>query len=169
MDSIQNRTDNLNITNTPEPDVRIELLNIKQQTFIDYKAVGGWLTAPDANIPKKMTMQELADKLEIGRQTLYDWTKSIPSFWERVAARRKELFSQERLIKIQDTWYLKALAGSYPHLQLWLANYDPNFRMPTEKLQHELGNSWSSLIALKQAKENIQEAEVIDADPTSNA
>lgn len=134
--------------------------------FIDYKAVGGWITDPDKNIPEKMTMDTFARQIGVDRTSLYNWQKSIPDFWDKVAERRKELGSHERLVKVHDSWYLKALSGSFPHMQLWLANFDSDFRMPTEKMQVEAVNSWAALMAKKRKQEAI-EGEVVDAETSS--
>ena len=162
MDTQQNYTEAPKITNTNALGVANELLSLQQQAWIDYKAVGGWLTDADSNVPKKMTVIELAEKLGVTRDLLYKWTKNIPSFWERVATRRKELGSQERLIKVHDTWYLKALGGSYPHLQLWLANFDPDFRMPTEKVQHDIGDGFMEALGVAQKRKQLIDGVVVD-------
>lgn len=163
MDALQNSTNTEKKTNVKRPFV----LEPKHQMWIDYKAIGGWLTDPDSNVPKKMTITDFSKHIGVSRDLLYDWTQKIPDFWDKVATRRKEIGSQERLIKIHDTWYLKALSGSYNHMQLWLANFDPDFRMPTEKVEHDYGNGVLDLIA--KARKTI-DAEVIDAKTdTDNA
>lgn len=138
----------------------------QKMMFVDYKAIGGWITDADNSVPKKMVMQEFAAQVGVTRETLYNWQKSVPDFWSKVAERRKELGSHERLVKVHDSWYLKALSGSFPHLQLWLANFDPDFRMPTEKMQVEAVNSWAALMAKKRKQEAI-EGEVVDAETSS--
>jgi hypothetical protein len=143
------------------------LLSTQQLLFIDYKAVGGWLQDSDDRVPKKMSMQEFADIVQVDRTTLYNWQKNIPDFWARVAKRRKEIGSQERLAKVHDTFYLKALKGEFQHMQLWLANFDPNFRMPAQKVEHELGDNWAAL-ARARLKPGNNERKMIDAEPTNN-
>lgn len=153
------------IENVKAPDNDPEaLITPQQQIFIDYKAVGGYITNADDMVPKKMTMQQLASLINVNRDTLYEWQKKIPNFWDKVNTRRREIGTQERLSKVHDTWYLKAVGGSFPHLQLWLANFDPNFRMPAQKVEHELGNTWAAL-----AKSKIKQvtSERVDAEPNN--
>ena len=155
MEALQDFTDDQKTTSVDES------ISPSQKLYIDFKAIGGWITDPDSPIPTKMSLEAFAKQIGVSRQSLYDWQKLIPDFWGRVAQRRREIGSQERLIKVHDSWYLKALSGSFPHMQLWLANFDPNFRMPTEKMQVEAVNSWAALAAKKREESRMIEAEVI--------
>lgn len=160
MDPLQNPTNEISQIDAAVKAANPKPLTPEQQMWIDFKAIGGRITEQDTMLPEKMTVTKFASLIKISRDTLYEWTKTIPDFWDKVAARRKELGSQERLVKVHDSWYLKAIGGSFPHMQLWLANFDPNFRMPTEKVEHELGDSWA---ALAQKKRVAIEGEVVDA------
>jgi hypothetical protein len=136
-----------------------------QQTLVDFKAVNGYIHAADDAVPKKTTMAELARMLNVNPDTLYEWIKKIPNFWGLVNERRKTIGSQERLAKMHHTWYLKALQGSFPHLQLWLANFDPEFRMPTQKLEHDVADSLADAMGIARNRRDklltAQEGEVV--------
>src|SRR5436309_2866054 len=83
------------------------VLTPQQQVWIDYKAVSGFVYEDDTF--RKMTVGELAAKLHVSRETLYAWRNQIPSFWQRVSDRRKELGSTEWLVKMHEKWKLQAL------------------------------------------------------------
>lgn len=138
------------------------LLDPRYQSLIDYKAMNGLITDQDGNM-KKMPMQQLADGLGVVRDTLYTWMQR-DGFWEQVNERRKSISTKSRLAGVHETWYLRARKGEFQHLQLWLANFDPNFRMPTEKIEHEVGNGFADLIASHSRNKTIQ-AQIIDISP----
>lgn len=161
-----------NVTSTP-------LLTPQQQAWIDYNALGGLVTDimeerrdKDGNVStlRKMPIYEFAEAINVSRETLRAWRNSIPDFWGKVNARRAELSGNGRLQRMHEVWYLSALKPGkegYRDRQLWLANFDPNFRMPTEKVEVEAGNSWTALLENKRKQvDNIQEGEVIDAQET---
>jgi len=164
MDGPQNLTNEISEIDKAVNIASPKPLSPEQQMWIDFKAIGGRITEQDTLLPEKMTVTKFASLVKVSRETLYEWTRTIPDFWGKVAARRKELGNQERLVKVHDTWYLKAIGGSFPHMQLWLANFDPDFRMPTEKIEHELGDSWAALARSKK----LIEGEVSDTQPTED-
>lgn len=159
-------------------------LTPQQQTWVDFRALNGLVfdeTASETKLDQngrtivtgipmvKMSTQQLADTLQVTRETLYDWTRKIPDFWEMVNARRIELAPRQRLTKMHEVWYLSALKpGNDGHRDrvLWLANFDPNFRMPTQPVKHDMGDSWAALLNAKapQKQEPI-EGEIVDAKP----
>jgi len=122
-------------------------LNTIQQAYVDYKALGGLITTDDGI--RKMTVDELAGMLAVDRRTVYRNRDAVPNFWDLVAERRKELVPRERLAKMNEIWYLKAMGNgpsSFQYFQLWQANFNPDFRMPTEKHQVEIGNGMADLV-----------------------
>lgn len=154
----------------------IETTDWRHEAFIDYTALNGLVFDYEGSelnkegqltgVPmRKMGQQELADMLKVDTRTFRRWRLSIPNFWVKVNERRKQIAPQSRLAKVHETWYLKAAKGDFQHMQLWLANFDPDFRMPTEKVEHEIGNSWAALAArrLPDRPEPI-EGEVVNAD-----
>lgn len=176
MEARQNPTNTQNKSDNQAVFGGWESLTPQQQTLVDFKAVNGFIQGAEDNVPKKMSMQQLADALKVNRDTLYDWIKKIPNFWGLVMERRKIIGSQERLAKMHHTWYLKALSGSFLHLQLWLANFDPEFRMPTQKLEHDVGTGLADLLdksrqrrhELQQGDGNMLEGEVVNEQPPVN-
>lgn len=109
---------------------------------------------PDENNPagRRMRLEELAERLDVNPSTLWRWRKTIPNFWELVAAKRKELSGKDRLTNVWNGLYLKAVAGNADAAKLYLANFDPNFKMPTQKVEHEAGDSWVELLRGKDRK-----------------
>ena len=123
-----------------------------QDEYIAFLALGG--IVPDENNPagRRMRLEELAERLDVNPSTLWRWRKTIPNFWELVAAKRKELSGKDRLTNVWNGLYLKAVAGNADAAKLYLANFDPNFKMPTQKVEHEAGDSWVELLRGKDRK-----------------
>jgi hypothetical protein len=154
---------------TPQP------LTMQQQAWIDYNALSGLITDMttdainkngQAATMRKMPITEFAELVGVSRETLRLWRNSIPNFWDKVNDRRRQLAPQSRLQRVHEAWYLKAVKGDFQHMQLWLANFDPNFHMPTEKHDIDVGGGLADLLKLAQTRvkaDAIPEAEVIDA------
>lgn len=148
-----------------------QLLNWQQQTWVEFNAVGGLLIEADGsfkksprNPEKNYSVQDLANDLDVDRTTLYNWTRSIPDFWGRVQKERKELGSRARVQKVWNGVFLKAAAGNPQAAAMFLANFDDDFRMPMQKVEHEVGSSWSKLMGIAETNTNkIIEGHVVDA------
>lgn len=139
-----------------------ELTNI-QRAYVDYKAVSGLVTTDDGI--RKMPVDELAKMFGVTRYAFYKAKDALPNFWDLVSDRRKEIGSQERLTKMHEVWYLKAMGSgpqAFNYFQLWQANFNPNFRMPAQKVEHEMGNSWAALLQGKEKPKQIEN----NAQPT---
>lgn len=153
-------------------------LTLQQQTWIDYNAVGGLISEVDGNFrmspsnpKKKFSVQDLADELAVTRDTLYYWSRSIPKFKERVAARRKEINSETRVTQVWNGLYLKGRGGNARAAAIYLANHDPNFVMPTQKVEHDATGGIADLLELARKRSlqsrNVQEGEVVESNPTN--
>lgn len=137
------------------------VLTPQQQIYIDYKALGGLFLDQETHNFRKMTMAELGRLLQVDPRTLYNWRDAIPNFWERVATRRKELNAGEWLAKMHETWKLKAAKfDNWPITEAWLINFDPNYKTPKVKVEHEVGDNYAALLAAA-AKDNVIDGEVI--------
>ena len=160
MESIQNSTN----SETPTEANRLEN-DVRYLTLIDFKALNGLMT-DDEGILKRMSMQTLADMLSVDRGTLYNWTRR-EGFWDRVNQRRGKIAPKSRLAKVHETFYLKAVAGEWQFTNAYLFNYDKNYRQPTQKVEHEVGDSLAEAIGMARRRQVI-EAEVV-SEPTDNA
>lgn len=174
MEVAQNRTDGYMPTEAEIKAANQTPLPAQQQAWIDYRALNGLIfdaeqEASDGDFKmRKMPVGEFADKLGVSRRTLYDWQNSIPEFWVKVNARRAELAPQSRLAKLQEVWYLKALAmNDWRITDAWLRNFDPNYREPKQKVEHDIGSGMADLINAKR-QQQIQQRNVIDVTPTDN-
>jgi hypothetical protein len=175
MDPRRNSALSLAPTDASDADPATKQLTIQQQAWIDYNALNGLITdileekvdpkTGTALTMRKMTIQEFAELIDVHRDTLRVWRTAIPNFWERVNQRRKELAPTARLQQIHERWYLNALKmKNWPVTEAWLRNFDPDYREPKQKIEHELGNSW---MALFEHKRKVIEGEVVD-DPSAN-
>ena len=143
-------------------------LNYIQRAYVDYKSVSGLVTDDDGI--RKMTVDELAKMLHIDRRTVYANRDMVPNFWDLVAERRQELAGREQLAEMYKIWRLKAMGNgpsSFQYFQLWQANFNPHFRMPTEKkeIEIDMGDNLTALM-LQAVKKDIIASEVIDVRPT---
>lgn len=138
------------------------VLSLQQQAWIDYNAMSGIVTDLTEDKPiRKITISEFAKMLDVNRDTLRRWRNEIPDFWERVNKRRQELAPTSRLQKMHETWYLKAAKfENWPITEAWLRNFDPEYKEPRAKVEHEMGDSWAALI---RSKKQIIEGETSEA------
>lgn len=163
MNPTQAYTDEISQIDTASIERSVYQLSPLQLAWIDYKALGGIVMDKENDKMRKMTVQELADKLGVERKTLYNWRESIPGFWDRVAERRKELNSGEWLALIHEKWKLKALAfDNWPVTEAFLINFDPNYVTPKVKVEHDIGDNYTALLAAA-ARDNVIDGEVTHA------
>lgn len=161
MEEDQNVTNQVTTTEDIVPKYKYELLTQIQQAYIDWKAVSGLITDDDGI--RKVTVDQLAAQYGIARKTFYEQTSHIPNLQELINQRRLEIAPRSRIAKVHETWYLKAVKGDWQHMNSWLYNFDPDYKVPTQKheVQHELGNTWTALAQAKIKQEPI-EGEVVD-------
>lgn len=139
------------------------MISPQQESYITFCSIQGMVVEEDGTI-RKMTAQQFADRIGVHRDTLYDWQKRIPNFWDLVAKERKRLGGQNRVAKVYNGLFLKAAKGDAKAAAIYLANHDPNFRMPAQKVEHEAGNSWAALLQQKRKNaSDVIEGEVVDA------
>lgn len=178
METAQNATIAVSNTAQDESSVRqltpAELIRLQQQEeYIAFCAVGGLITEEGGEL-KPMKVIDFAQLLGVERTALYRWQKSIPDFWDKVHARRKELGGQARIMKVYNGLYLKAAAGDARAAAIWLANHDENFRMPAQKVEHEVGGGLADLMnqVRERQRQNAPkqvESEVIDGNRAADA
>lgn len=139
------------------------LLSPQQENYVSYLAMGGLLPA-EGGAGKKVTAEQFAISIGVARETLYYWRKHIPDLWERVADRRAELGGKDRLSQVWNGIFLKAAAGNPEAAKLYLANFDPNFRMPTEKHEVDAGGGFMDLLQrMRQENAQANKTQIIDA------
>jgi hypothetical protein len=133
----------LDIKRTP---VTFEMLDIRQQNWVDYNAVQGVITESDGAMVK-MTVSDFARQIGVDRTTVYLWSKEIPNFWEIVNKRRKAMMTGARTQKVWNSLFLNATVKMNVKAQeLWLANADPEFRVASQKIEHEVGGGLADLL-----------------------
>jgi hypothetical protein len=160
-----------------------KLLKAQQEAWIDFNAVGGLLLEADGSLKmsptrtykdgrrKTYSVRDFANEINVDISLLYKWEKSIPSFWDLVAKRRKEIFSGRRVAKVWNGVFLKAASGEAKAAAIFLSNYDPNFKLPGQPDpgdDKDQPSAWSALLAKKRDRLTIRsqqakEGEIVDA------
>lgn len=145
------------------------LLSPQQQAWIDYKALGGIIFDKDNGVFEHWTAERFATYIGVDRRTLYNWRDSIPSFWDRVAERRKELNAGEWLAELHKKWKLKAMKfDNWQITEAWLINFDKNYKTPKIKVEHDVGDSYAALLAAA-VRDGILEGELVDEHQQANS
>lgn len=150
--------------------VPYEMLEQRQQAWVDYNVVQGVIVSSDGEMTK-MTIQKFADQIGVNRTTCYNWTKQIPNFWELVNQRRKVIFSGARTAKVWNALFLSATVKLNPTAQaMWLANADDNFHMPNQTVQHEAGGGLMDVleIARQRRVQGTIEATIVEQTNDAN-
>ncbi len=175
MSAIQNPTKQ-EIGKNTKPPLVYENLTALQKAMIDYKVINGLVTLdePDENGRsfRKITVQQLADDYGVSRAGMYDAKKSLgDEFWLLVQNRRQEIAPQARLAAVHEAWYLKAVKGEWLHLNAYLHNFDPNYKVPQHKVELSADDNLSALMEKARQRElesknkqPIIEAEVVSKD-----
>lgn len=152
-------------------------LSPQQQMYIDYCTIQGVITNDDGtghrdpNDPKvvKLSLEKFAEQIGVDRKTLYNWKTSIPNFWDLVNERRQMINSGARLQKVWNALFLAATAKlDVRAIQTYLANTDPNFRMPTQPVKHEAGGSLADVLELARQR-RIDPTTVVEGEVVKDA
>lgn len=179
MDALQNPTEEKNVTSVDTQKSDVYQVTAQQQAWIDYRALNGLIFDWNGNevnnkgqvtgVPmKKMTTQEFANILGVHRDTLYEWSNRIPNFSDLVNKRRIELSGRDRLAKVHEAFFLKAASGHPTLLPLWLHNFDSNFHLPTQKIEHEIGDNMAALLRQMESDKQPEHNKVIEVEVTTN-
>lgn len=168
--SLQSLTEDRDFIDETPIKASLYVLTPQQQSWIDYKAISGIVYNRDTEGMRKMTVAEFARQVGVSRETLYEWRNQIPNFWERVAERRKELAKTEWLVKMHEKWKIKALGfDNWQVTEAWLINFDPDYKSPKLKVEHELGDGLADALNIARERRSKErraiEAEVVDGHP----
>lgn len=156
MDDPQN-SPNTVMANSTETKT-LGLLSLKQEEWVSYCAVGGLITTEDGAI-RKMSISDFAIQLGVDRKTLTNWKTSIPNFWERVDARRRELFSRSRIAVVWNGLFLRAAKGDAEQAKIILSHY-ADWQPPSQKHEVQIGGLID--LARLAEQENVIEGETVD-------
>lgn len=165
MEVLQNPTDTKTSQEKPIEAVKVfDEVAWKHEQYIAYTAFGGLIPDPNGEAAAvKMTAQQFADQVGVSRQTLYDWRESITNFWERVDAKRREVSGRDRLSKVWNGIFLKAASGNAEAAKLYLTNFDPNFKMPSQKVEVDASDMLVDALSLARNRRQVIEGETVDA------
>jgi hypothetical protein len=181
MDNGQNLANEIQEIDVAVRAANPEPLTPQQQMWIDYNALGGlivdntderWDSVNQVTTTmRKMSISEFAKMIDVSRETLRLWRNSIPDFWGKVNVRRQELAPRARLQKMHEVWFLSALktgAEGFRDRQMWLANFDKDFRMPAQKMEHDIGDNLAELL-IAAKRDGIIEGEVVNGPNDATA
>lgn len=174
MDDIQNLTKPISetpITDTKSVDRKVP--DWRHDAWIDYRALNGTIIEYNeeagGETVSKLKMDDLAAKLGVTRQTLYDWEKSIPDFWEKVRARKRDFASQRRLSLMEDKFYIHAMTWKNPKISLaWLEQNSPDWRDPKQKHEMDVGDNMAALLRRMEDAKQAEPKTIIDARVVTN-
>lgn len=136
------------------------------EQYIDFCASGGLKIAEDGN-PIQMTAQDFANEIKVYRTSLYRWPKMIPNFHARVAKRRKDIYSENRINQIYKAIQLKAMGGDVQAADLILRNFDPNYRTPSSKTELDVGRTLADLMQAGLRRRQAIEGDIVAANSNS--
>ncbi len=129
-------------------------LKYRQQMYVDFCATGGLRVEEDGEATP-ITVTDFAQDLGVSRWTLYNWQKIIPNFQARVAQRRKEIGSGIRTSQVWKGIFAKARSGDPAAGDMWLTNFDPNYKSPRQKVEHEVGKTFVDLIMAVEERKRL--------------
>lgn len=89
---------------------------------------------------KRSSLTDLSKELNISRQTIYDWSKSIPNFKQEVDEARNDII-QSNINSVWNSVYMTALKGDFKSMVLYLNTYDPSFINPFSVRRQKNSNS----------------------------
>ncbi len=142
----------------------VTVTDVRLDEYISYVAVGGLITEDDGSF-KRMSLEEFADKLDVDRKTLFNWKKTVPDFWDRVDAKRSELFSRNRITAVWNGLYLRAAAGGAEQAKIILGQYAA-WQPPSQR--HEVTIGGLIDLAREAETKGIIEAEIVEQPGTNN-
>lgn len=139
-------------TNQLSPDKKLEnskVLTYEQQRVADWHAANGmrYWDLDDMGVVKRPSAKMLAEELGISRQTIYDWPRIIPNFREHILEAQFGMI-QTNIIAVWNAVFIKAANGDAKAAEMYLANFDPTFRLPVRQSKLEVqATGWGDIIA----------------------
>lgn len=144
-----------------------EDLDGRDQTIIDYTAMGGVDIGQDGSF-RSLTVVEFANRIGYAsRQSIYDRLDALgklPNYHDIVRGRQKYLQKTVGVLAVHKGLFLRGAKGDYQQAVAYLVNHDPDFILPAQKVEHEAGNSWSKLLdkARQRAEEDNPPPQIIN-------
>jgi hypothetical protein len=123
------------IENGQNPVSPVPAIDLAYTAYIDFCAVGGLRVTEDGDT-ERMSVADFCNNFGVSRMTIWRHRQADPNFNEKVAARRKVLFAGDHLSAVWRGVKLRAMRGDAAQATLYLANFDPEFKMPTQKVEH---------------------------------
>lgn len=168
MDTRQSPTSTQKTTEVDAENVgKQKRLKWAQEQWITYCAASGISLDEDGNFTT-VTVKQFAVALGVHRDTLYEWKKSIPHFWQLVDERAREMFNQQTKYAIMKGLKLKAMTGDVKAAEMVLSHYS-DYTPPAQKHEVKL-NGWADLVKeartnkIKKDGRDAAEAQVIDVE-----
>lgn len=135
--------------------------------LINLVAGGGMVLDEDGNA-KKMSMEVFGHKVGYTRMSLYRWIdEDKRDFDIKVMQAMPAVYGNPRRIaKLMNAMFVEGAKGSVQAAEAYMRNFGKalEWKTPTTKLEHDVGNNLADLIAASQRKSKEAERKVIDAD-----
>jgi hypothetical protein len=139
-------------TNLLATDKKLEnskVLTYEQQRVADWHAANGmrYWDLNDMGVVKRPSAKTLAVELGLSRQTIYDWPRIIPNFREHILEAQFRMI-QTNIIAVWNAVFIKAADGDTKAAEMYLANFDPTFKLPSRQSKVEIqASGWGDIIA----------------------
>lgn len=119
------------------PDLAVDTL---YTLYVDFVACGGLQVLEDGEIVR-LKMQQFIDgfndanSTSISRTTIWRRREADPQFDSKVQDRRAEIFGRDRVAQVWRGVMLQAMKGNPMQAEMFLANFDPRYIVPSKKVE----------------------------------
>lgn len=122
-----------------EMDQKCQEMIYKRQRFIEWSATKDMIYWDEVEMrpTKRPSATQLAQDLNVSRQTLYNWPEIIPNFSDQVE-HIKSIIIEINISSVWNATYMLAMNGSLEAIKLYLNTFDPTFREASARKRKNL-------------------------------
>jgi hypothetical protein len=121
-------------TTTDESVQKCQDIEYAQSRVVDWIAAEGMLywDMDKLGVVKRPSVTSLAVELGVSRQTIYNWSRSIPDLPAKVKKARYGI-DQQNVSAVWNATFLKACAGDVKAAIIYLSTFDSDFSLPSRR------------------------------------